>query len=72
MTDITNNQNKIEFTKEFEQLINYTVKASFQYENIPEISVAMTKKFTNLTGSTEILTDLQMFCLFQCMTMRVI
>ncbi|MBQ2754526.1 MAG: rRNA maturation RNase YbeY [Clostridia bacterium] len=41
MTDITNNQNKIEFTKEFEQLINYTVKASFQYENIPEISVSV-------------------------------
>ena len=41
MTDITNNQNKIEFTKEFEQLINDTVKASFQYENIPEISVSV-------------------------------
>ncbi|MBO7209318.1 MAG: rRNA maturation RNase YbeY [Clostridia bacterium] len=41
MTDITNNQNKIEFTKEFEQLINDTVKASFQYENVPEISVSV-------------------------------
>ena len=41
MTDITNNQNKIYFTKHFEQLITDTVKASFEYENVSEISVSV-------------------------------
>lgn len=41
MTDITNNQTKLPFTKDLEELIIRTVKASFSYEDIAEINVSV-------------------------------
>lgn len=41
MTDITNNQNKLEFTSDLEKLIETVIEKSFEYENVEPRNVSV-------------------------------
>ncbi len=41
MTDIQNNQNKVDFTPELEETINIVIKKTFEYENIEPRNVSV-------------------------------
>lgn len=66
MTDITDNQSRIEFTKNYEELIKSVVGAAFEYENIKPRSVSvmlcdddeiqkLNAKFRNIDKPTDVL-----------------
>lgn len=41
MTDITNNQNKLEFTSDLEKLIETVIEKAFEYENVEPRNVSV-------------------------------
>ena len=41
MTDVTDNQSRIEFTKSYEELIKSVVSEAFEYENIKPRNVSV-------------------------------
>lgn len=66
MTDIINEQTKIEFTKELSELIEKVIDASFQYEGIEKINVSvlicddqeihrLNKQFRDMDKPTDVL-----------------
>ncbi len=66
MTDVTNTQNKLEFTDELNELINKVIDKAFEYENIEKINVSvlicddeeihrLNKEFRNIDKPTDVL-----------------
>ena len=66
MTDITNNQNKLEFTPDLEKLIETVIEKAFEYENVEPRNVSvlicdndeikkLNGQFRNIDSPTDVL-----------------
>lgn len=66
MTDITNNQNKLEFTSDLEKLIETVIEKAFEYENVEPRNVSvlicdndeiqkLNGQFRNIDSPTDVL-----------------